>query len=186
MSCNSNSRTARRRVCLALAAWPLGAMAFEPAQAASDPVVAAMPLAHLQRWGSGEFRRFGFLIYEATLWAGQDGPPHPPLALQLTYKRAIAGTDIAEASISQMRRFGHDAALLAQWGAQLSRLFPDVKAGDRILGQQLPDRARFFHNERLLGTVEGSAFASAFFAIWMDARTSAPELRAALLTRPGS
>lgn len=173
-------------MCLALAAWPLAGLAFEPAQAASELVPAAMPQAQMQRWGSGEFRRFGFLIYEATLWTGQAGPTHPPLALQLTYKRAIAGTDIAEASISQMRRFGHDAALLAQWGAQLSRLFPDVKAGDRILGQQLPDQARFFHNERLLGTVQSSEFARAFFAIWLDARTSAPELRAALLTRPGS
>jgi hypothetical protein len=139
----------------------------------------------LKRRGSGEFRRFGFLIYEATLWAGETGSPRPPLALQLTYRRTIAGKAIAEASIEQMRRFGPGEAQLAQWGEQMMRLFPDVKPGDRILGQQLPDQARFFHNERPLGVIEGSEFAAAFFAIWLDPRTSEPALRSALLGRAG-
>jgi len=34
--------------------------------------------------------------------------------------------------------------------------------------------------------VEDVEFATAFFAIWLDARTSEPALRAALLKRPGS
>lgn len=184
MWCSLNSRTARRRLCLALAAWPLAGVS--PVRAATaDASGPAAAVATLQRWGSGEFRRFGFLIYEATLWAGAAEPTRPPLALQLTYRRSIDGKAIAQASIDQMRRFDADESRLGQWGEQMTRLFPDVKPGDRILGQHLPEQARFFHNDRPLGTVDGAAFAAAFFAIWLDPRTSEPALRAALLSRPG-
>ena len=184
----------RRNLCVSLASWGLAAAMPGLAQAApAAPEASEAPaaptalasLAGLKRWGSGEFRRFGFLIYEATLWAGVDASPRPPLALQLTYRRAIAGRDIAAASIEQMRRFGASEAQLALWREQLTRLFPDVQAGDRLLGLQLPEQARFFHNDRALGSVEGADFAAAFFAIWLDPRTSAPELRTALLGRSG-
>lgn len=145
----------------------------------------AEPLAGLKRWGSGEFRRFGFLVYEATLWAGDD-PQRPPLALRLDYKRTIEGKAIAEASVKEMRRFVSDEALLRQWGELMLRIFPDVKPGDHIVGTHRPDGAHFYQGERLLGTIGAPGFAEAFFAIWLDARTSAPALRRALLARPGA
>lgn len=162
----------RRRLVLGLLAAPLAAHAAED------------PTAGLARWGSGSFRRFGFLVYEATLWAGGDDPRRPPLALRLTYKRNIAGKAIAEASVKEMRQLGiGDDARLRRWGEQMERIFPDVRPEDHITGLHLPQEARFFHNGRLIGTVDDAAFAEAFFAIWLDPRTSAPELRAALLRR---
>jgi hypothetical protein len=169
----------RREACLALAAaMPLAGWAKEPPQALSAVLPALRP------WGSGEFRRFGFLVYEATLWAGEGERPVPPLALGLTYKRNIEGKAIAEASVDQMRRFDASDAQLARWGQQMAGLFPSVKPGDRIVGLQLSDRARFFYNDQPLGEINDAAFARAFFAIWLDPRTSEPSLRTALLTRP--
>lgn len=139
----------------------------------------------LKRWGSGEFRRFGFLVYEATLWAGDD-PQRPPLALRLDYKRNIEGKAIAEASVKEMRRFVSDESLLHQWGEQMQRIFPDIKPGDHILGVYRPEGAHFYQGERLLGAIGIPGFAEAFFSIWLDARTSAPDLRMALLRRPGA
>lgn len=165
----------RRKLLVALAAGPLMAL---PAFANPDP------LAGLRRWGSGEFRRFGFLIYEATLWAGDD-PQRPPLALRLDYRRAIAGADIARASIDAMRQLGGDEAPLQRWGEQLAQLFPDVKPGDHILGLYRPQSASFVYNGRMLGQIDDTEFARRFFAIWLDPRGSAPALRAALLQRPG-
>ena len=159
----------RRSLLLALAAAPFAAIA------STDPT------AGLKRWGSGEFRRFGFLVYEATLWAGAD-PLRPPLALRLTYKRNIDGLAIAEASVKEIRNLGvTDAATLKRWGDQMAALFPDVKSGDQIIGQYQPDAARFYFNERLIGRVDDPLFARAFFGIWLDPKTSAPDLRAALL-----
>lgn len=162
----------RRRLVLGLLAAPLAAHATED------------PTAGLARWGSGTFRRFGFLVYEATLWAGGEDPRRPPLALRLTYKRNIAGKAIAEASVKEMRQLGiTDDDRLRIWGEQMERIFPDVKPEDHITGLHLPQGARFFHNGRLIGAVGDPAFAEAFFAIWLDPRTSEPELRAALLRR---
>ncbi|KFB71706.1 MAG: hypothetical protein ABTS16_17555 [Candidatus Accumulibacter phosphatis] len=89
MSSISNSRIARRRLLLALAAWPLAGLA------SSGPEILT---AGFKRWGSGEFRRFGFLIYEATLWAAGEDPVRPPLALKLTYKRPRVASGLAQAA----------------------------------------------------------------------------------------
>lgn len=170
LSENEIFRAARRRLLLGLAALPFAAVANPD------------PTAGLKRWGNGEFRRFGFLVYEATLWAADD-PQRPPLALRLDYKRTIAGAAIAEASVKEMRALGGDDVLLKRWGEQMTRLFPDVRTGDYIIGQYRPEGASFYFNGRLLGSVDDAGFARAFFGIWLDARTSAPELRAALLRR---
>ena len=168
----------RRDAGLALLALPLAAWGKE----APVGLTAAVP--NLQPWGSGEFRRFGFLVYEATLWAGDTAPVKPPLALGLTYKRNIDGKAIAEASVDQMRRFDASEVQLARWGSQMQALFPNVKPGDQIVGLQLPDRARFFFNDQPIGEIADTEFARSFFAIWLDPRTSEPKLRDALLKRP--
>ena len=161
----------RRELLLGLAGAPFAAWATPD------------PTAGLQRWGSGEFRRFGFLVYQACLWASDD-PLRPPLALQLTYQHNIAGAAIAEASVKEIRQLGlADEATLARWGGLLAGLFPDVRTGDAIIGEYRAGSASFHFNGRLLGRIEEAAFARAFFAIWLDARTSAPDLRAALLQR---
>lgn len=167
----------RRRLLLGLAALPW--VARPCATFASTD-----PMAGLTRWGSGEFRRFGFLVYEATLWAGDD-PQRPPLALKLTYRRNIAGQAIADASVKEIRQLGlADEATLQRWGQQMSALFPNVKPGDHITGHYRAEGAQFHFNDRLRGHIDDPAFAHAFFAIWLDPKTSAPDLRAALLKRP--
>jgi hypothetical protein len=174
MSSSSSLPTARRRLLLALAIWP-----WLPAGAAT----LVDPTRGLRRWGQGEFRRFGFLVYEATLWGGDD-PLRPPLALRLDYRLSIAGSAIAEASVKEMRALGADEAQLRLWGAEMARLFPDVKPGDHIVGVYRPEGASFLFNGRLLGAIPEPDFARRFFGIWLDPRTSAPDLRAALLRRP--
>ena len=114
-----------------------------------------------------------------------DDPQRPPLALRLDYKRNIEGKAIAEASVKEMRRFVADEALLKRWGEAMARLFPDVKPGDHILGVYRPEGAVFLFNGQALGEIAEPAFARQFFAIWLDPRTSAPELREALLRRAG-
>lgn len=139
----------------------------------------------LPRLGSGEFRRWGFLVYEATLWAKIDDLQNPPLALALTYKRNLDGAKIADASVTEIRNLNiASEAQLKVWGERMTQIFPDVKAEDCIVGLHLPGGAKFFYNDRFIGSIDDPAFARAFFAIWLDARTSAPGLRALLLKRP--
>ncbi len=136
--------------------------------------------AGLKRWGSGDYRRFGVLVYAATLWAGDD-PQRPPRMLRLDYKRHIEGRAIVAASVREMRRFVADEAPLRRWAEAMQGIFPDVDAGDHIVGLHAGDRVSFHQDGRVLGSIDAPGFAEGFFAIWLDARTSAPALRAALL-----
>ena len=138
--------------------------------------------AALQPYGTAEFRRFGFLVYEAQLWAGNN-PLEPPIALQLTYKREIAGSKIVEASVDQMRALGADEEQLGVWAAAMRRIFPNVKPGDQIVGIYQPGSAVFLFNNREIGQVNDADFARLFFGIWLDPRTSEPKLRQRLLLR---
>lgn len=183
MSSISNSATNRRRLLGLLAAWPLAELGGLTGVAEAAP---ESQVVGFKRWGSGKFRRYGFLVYEATLWA-VDHPLRPPLALQLTYLRNIDGRAIAEASVKEIRQLGMtDEATLQRWGQLMAAIFPDVRTGDQIVGIYLPEGAQFQFNGRPLGSIDEAAFARAFFSIWLDEKTSAPELRLALLKLPAA
>ncbi|MBL8260195.1 MAG: chalcone isomerase family protein [Candidatus Competibacteraceae bacterium] len=173
MSSSSSLAISRRGLLRSLLAWPLAGLAAAPKE----------PIAGLERWGSGELRRFGLLIYEVTLWAREE-PTRPPLALDLKYRRAVSGRKIAEFSIAELRELGGFEAELERWREAMVRIFPDARAGDRLVCLYLPEGAHFYRNGRWLGGILEPEFAKAFFGIWLDARTSDPSLRAALLRSP--
>ena len=176
MSCSSNWLIARRRLIGAAATLPLVAGPLVPWAAA------APALAGLRRMGSGEFRRLGLSVYRATLWASEATRLQPPYALAIEYHRRIPGRQLAASSIDEMRALGHVGEdRLASWGRRLEAVFPDVRPGDVIVGTHRPQGATFHHNDRWLADIDEADFARAFFAIWLDPRTRAPELRDALL-----
>lgn len=174
--------------CSAALACLLLATTLAPAQATPrvrEPtayVREAIPAAGIV--GSGTLSWFGFHAYDAALFAAGgrfiDGQP---FALELTYARDFKGVAIAERSVSEIRKLGLGSDTeLATWLDTLQTLFPDIRKGDRLTGVATPNApARFFHNCRLIGALTDERLARAFFAIWLDPRTSAPELRARLL-----
>jgi hypothetical protein len=174
------------------------AAAIVAATAAAEPSSAAAPVAepaaHVRQHvgearlaGTGRLTWFGFHVYDAALYV----PPgfdladagRQPFALELTYARRLEGKGIAEASRDEIARLGFGTeAQRARWHEQMLKLFPDVTRGQRLAGVNLPGiGARFYFEGRLLGSVDDPAFAQAFFAIWLDPRTRAPQLRENLL-----
>ena len=155
-------------------------------------VRASQPQAQLQ--GQTTLRFLGLPIYDARLWAAPgfalERFGQQPLVLELQYRRALSGARIAERSIAEMRRqSGFDAAAAPAWGEQLTALFPDVAAGDRLTGAYTPEGgARFWHNGRSLGTLDDVRLARLFFGIWLSPQTSEPTLRCELAacTAPGA
>ena len=141
--------------------------------------------------GEGRLRWFGLQIYDARLFVTPDGVDierwtRTPFALELRYARKLMGEDIAQASLKEMARMGFGTeAQRAGWLETMRRLFPDVIAGDRLTGVHLPEgRAVFYRNDTRIGRVEDRQFVEAFFAIWLDPRTVAPDLRRSLLADP--
>ncbi|MBK5549262.1 MULTISPECIES: chalcone isomerase family protein [unclassified Pseudomonas] len=136
--------------------------------------------------GAGEFRVFGFDVYNARLWsAARPLAPDQPFALELIYQRNISRDDLVKASVDEIKRLSGSsvsAEQLAGWQIQMQQSFVDVQAGTRITGVYLPGQgARFFVGQQLQHEVKDPQFARAFFDIWLDPRTRNPELRQQLL-----
>ena len=139
--------------------------------------------------GQGTFTWFGLKIYEAQLWVGDKGyQPNAPFVLDLRYARKLEGVKIAEASAEQMEKIGAGSATQrAAWLARMKEIFPDVKEGSHISGVFLPaSGARFYLDDKPLASVPDPEFARAFFGIWLDPKTTAKPLRAALLKEAAS
>lgn len=160
------------------------------AQAAENiPAPVRSEIAHARLAGQGSFRWFGFRVYDAELWVGDQGyraaaPESAKFALSITYARGIDGKHIARSSINEIKKLGFGTSEQQEtWLQQMNALFPDVHQGTQISGIYLPDHgARFHLDGKLLGEVADTQFARAFFAIWLDPRTTAATLRSQLLT----
>lgn len=173
----------------------LGAL-FGEAQAQSTPVTSpnaifsrpeVSALGGLVPTAPVRLRVWGFEVYDVRLWTpvgfrhGQY--PKSPFALELQYLRKLEGSAIASRSIDEMRRVGSFTDAQAQtWLAAMREMFPNVSAGERITGVNLPgEGAEFWVNGQRVGVVKDVNFARLFFGIWLDERTSEPKMRAQLL-----
>jgi hypothetical protein len=156
----------------------------------APPAAVTAAIADARLSGDGVLRWFGLKIYEARLWVDRDGLDpmrfaRAPFALDLRYARALKGDAIARTSLEEMTRLGFgDPQRRDAWFAAMRRIFPDVEDGDRLTGVNRPGGGvQFYRNDRNIGAVPDPDFAAAFFAIWLDPRTNAPELRDRLLDR---
>ncbi len=143
--------------------------------------------ASLRPAGSARLTYWGFKVYDAVLrvapgFRHREFAAHP-FALELSYLRDFEAEDIARRSIEEMQRQQPIApGLAAQWQRALEKAFPDVKAGDRITGLNLPGGGvRFITNGTPTGEIRDAQFARLFFGIWLSPQTSEPRLRESLL-----
>ena len=166
-----------------------------PAAWATEPpaeVRAVLPEPRLH--GAMRYRWLGLSIYDARLWRPEASAPLSAegyavrdFALELIYARRLSGEGIADRSIEEMRRLERlDEARAEAWRAAMRAAFPDVQAGERLVGVNRAGRgARFLHQGRPTGEVAEADFARLFFGIWLSPRAPEPALRAALLGAGG-
>lgn len=138
--------------------------------------------------GAGDFDVLFWDVYTAALWApGGTWSPDDPYALAIRYEREFDGVAIAKRSIDEIKGLGiGDQAQHEDWLAKMKSLFPDVAEGDQLTGLYFPgEKAVFFRNDERIGSIDDPLFAEAFFGIWLNEKTSAPELRERLLGMSG-
>jgi hypothetical protein len=178
--CNWNC-TVVNRVLLAVLAFlllPVCAAALT----LPEPVSKEFP--DLRLAGEGRLRWFGLHVYDATLWiSGPRWTGEQRFALDIRYARDFKGRKLVQSSLDEMRRLGFgDDVLLEKWAGEMTRVLPDVRKGEHLTGVYRPALgADFYHQGRLVGSIADSAFARAFFAIWLDERTREPGLRRSLI-----
>lgn len=142
----------------------------------------ALTEAHLV--GESQFTYFFWDVYDASLYASQGKwNPDAPFALKLTYARNFKGDNIASRSVKEMRSQNPaDTDTLARWQSEMTRLFPDVKDGDQLIGiADSMQHSVFYFNSKKLGEINDVAFTQAFFNIWLGEKTSQPDMRKSLL-----
>jgi hypothetical protein len=181
----------------AAAVSPFAAMA-QPVEASKAPVaVIATPedmrpelkdlLPKNRLIGKGRLTYFGFQVYDARLWAIPGFKPDDlaaqPFVLELAYLRDFDAIDVAKRSIAEMRRSATIPDAQAKiWAAEMVRVFPNMKKGDRVMGVNKPGLGvAYLVNGKPTGEIRDAEFAKLFFGIWLSSKTSEPKLRNALL-----
>lgn len=137
--------------------------------------------------GTAELRFFGWRVYTATLFSTANFIPSQyalsSLLLRIEYHRAFEGRLIAERSLLEIKRQGkikEDVA--ARWMGFMIQAFPNIAAGDRLIGQtDGKGLIEFLHNDVMTAQIQDVDFAERFFGIWLHESSSAPEMRTQLL-----
>jgi hypothetical protein len=126
--------------------------------------------------GSALLKKMMFVKVYAGAFYLEEGAPAAealgdvPKALVLHYFRSISAADLAKATRVMMEKNTSPdqfEALLPKI-ERMNSLYRDVEPGDRYTAVYIPaDGTTLFFNGNPLGTVEGSAFSRAYFAIWI-------------------
>ena len=152
-----------------------------PPQEVVDSIPNAQPM------GSGTYRWFGLHIYDAQLWSNTTAPvfnyKRDPCWLELKYARNFDGADIARKSREQMAEMNiATREQLKSWEIELAEIFPDIQVGHTLGALYIPNHGlQFFRNGKPLARLDNEDLARSFMAIWLDPKTSAPELRKQLI-----
>ena len=157
------------------------------ASAHTLPEAIARDVMGLSVRGEAVLRVIGLKVYDVRLWTQMKPFTHAePFAVELVYDMAFRGKDIAERSVKEIRAQGiDDETKLRRWGDEMTKIFPDIKQGDALIGVSVPGKeARFYNREKLIATVPDPEFAKAFFDIWLSEKSSEPKLRLKLLGAP--
>ena len=155
-----------------------------PAIADSALSTVARHIANPQKVGEAVLKYLFWDVYRVELFATPAGwRPDAPFALTLNYLRDLAGADIVDRTISEMRGQGFsDEKTLAKWRTRLLAIFPDVSKGTRLTGVRASDgKTIFYRNGTKIGEINDPSFTRPFFDIWLGEKTSVPALRRALL-----
>lgn len=173
---------------LAATAGLMLTLAHAHAQAIPVPAPIAQEIADARLIGAGQFRWFGFKVYDAQLWAGKEGfqaskPNTGKFALDFRYALSLQGKKIAESGIKEIEKLGLGTPQQhQQWLHDMEGCFPDVEAGTHLTGIYEPGiGASFYRDGKKTCDVGDTEFAAAFFNIWLDPRTTASHLREELL-----
>ena len=138
----------------------------------------------LELVGQSVFSVLFWDIYEISLYSlhGEYSPGQVPLALELTYMRAISSQDLIEETEKQWRRFDLEDADKKRWLEKLELIWPDVKKSDTITFH-VSDKndTTFYLNNTFIGKVEGENFAQAFTMIWLDTSGPFPKMTRQLI-----
>lgn len=176
-----------QRVLLSLALLGLAPLTHANSNLNPPPKQVTQVIENAKLMGYGTLRWFGLRVYDGQLWSNVDAEgfnyKRDPAWLELKYARDFSGSNIAERSIDEMEAIGAGTDVQRQgWLVKLTEIFPDVKKGHTLSALYHPEKGmQFFRNGLPLAKIDDLELAQAFMGIWLDPKTSAPEMRRELI-----
>ncbi|HDY7259923.1 TPA: hypothetical protein RRE56_005344 [Klebsiella pneumoniae] len=156
------------------------------------------PAAHAADWLT--WRRVGeatltwgpFTVYRSQLRTpnGRYDGPQQDRALIITYQRDIDREALVEATRDQWQAQGilQQEPRSEAWLRMLQGIWPDVAPGSQLAFVDSGSEGQFWYRASAaqtaftpLGPRQSAAFSTRFLAIWLDPRTTYPELRQQLI-----
>jgi hypothetical protein len=165
-------------ICIGIIAAGFAAPAF----AEFLPAVEQITGKSLDQVGSGTYRKLGFTVYRATLWAPRGRwNDRQPYALQLRYAMDLSKSTLVDTVVDNIREQGVDDTKIAAWKEALNDSLPEVKKDDEIIGVSAPGKeSRLFLNGEEIARIEDQELSDAFFNIWLG-NTANKKLQSQLL-----
>ena len=148
--------------------------------AATSEQHVAQKTSELKVVGQAKMRWLMFPLYQVTLKTedGRYQENRYPQQLDILYLRNIHKQDLLTATDGEWRGLGIPQAQRQQWIAQLGKLWPMIKRGDRLSFQVNTGGDNFFtFNGKKIGGVADQQFGRSFLAIWLSPKTSRPGIR---------
>lgn len=140
---------------------------------------------YFQLLGKAKFSVLFWDIYESQLLTTDGRQPFSNLCqhslFEIHYLRDISQKELVENTIAQWRHLALHENEYSAFIPLLENIWPDIKAGDQLAMLNQTGRTVFYLNQQKIGQIENLAFAKAFLRIWLDEKTSEPELRQQLL-----
>ncbi len=138
----------------------------------------------LQMVGEARLKFLFWSVYDSRLYTadGDYQAGERPVRLDIQYLINIDSDDLVARTASEWEAQQRRHERQDQWLQALASLWPDVSESDTIsLEIQEDNRAVFYRNGELLGSLDDPDFGQYFLDIWLSPQTTRPELRAKLL-----
>ncbi len=152
-----------------------------PGWAEKPEFISPLPSAVADKWpnldlaGQTTLRRFGFHVYDSSLWIANKQNPIQQLnsstcALSITYARKIRAEQLLSSTKKEWLRLGFaDQYPIDAWLTMLAQIWPDVNKGDQlVLVSSADGKSSFYSKNQRLGTIEDADFGTAFLSIWLS------------------
>jgi hypothetical protein len=135
--------------------------------------------------GETTFSVFFWDIYKSRLSTTTGNYPivnkNEKLMYEINYLADISKADLIRRTIEQWVHIGVDEKTYRAFIPQLTKIWPDIVAGDTLSLLIHNDKSEFYWNNRYIGDVNSPVFGKVFLDIWLSENTSQPELRTELL-----
>lgn len=147
-----------------------------------DPVLSQAP--GIRPLGRGRHTLWGIRMYDATLWiVGEDFAVTEPHALDVESGKSVSSDILVKTATDEMSRLNlGDAARLAAWRLEMTRLIPNLKSGDQIVIFCPHDgKTLTYYNGRSFGEVDDTTLCPAIINVWLHPQSRSKDLRKSLL-----